>query len=88
YATRWPFLLHANEMMERNILNNYKSFFNFVNTVKNKAEKEKALRYSQQLYLKNISRSNYNVKNNVDQIYDNKLFLKYWMRKKRPGARN
>ncbi|EUD68885.1 hypothetical protein C922_00573 [Plasmodium inui San Antonio 1] len=75
-------------MMERNILNKYKSFFNFVNTVKNKAEKEKALRYSQHLYLKNISRSNYNVKNNVDQIYDNKLFLKYWMRKKRPGARN
>ncbi|GAW83402.1 hypothetical protein, conserved [Plasmodium gonderi] len=74
--------------MERNILNKYKSLFNFVNSVKNKVEKEKSLKYSQNLYLKNISRSNYNVKNNVNLIYDNKLFLKYWIRKKRPGARN
>ncbi|SBS90379.1 conserved Plasmodium protein, unknown function [Plasmodium malariae] len=74
--------------MEKNILKKYKSFFNFVSNVKSQTDKEKNIQFSQNLYLKNISKSNYNVKNNTDQIYDNKLFLKYWVRKKRPGARN
>ncbi|SCQ16837.1 conserved Plasmodium protein, unknown function [Plasmodium ovale] len=74
--------------MERNILKKYRSFFNFVRTVKKNAEKEKNIEFSQKIYMKNISKSNYNVKTNANNIYDNKLFLKYWVRKKRPGARN
>ncbi|SBT82359.1 conserved Plasmodium protein, unknown function [Plasmodium ovale] len=74
--------------MERNILKKYRSFFNFVSTVKKNAEKEKNIEFSQKIYMKNISKSNYNVKTNANNIYDNKLFLKYWVRKKRPGARN
>ncbi|SPJ11918.1 conserved Plasmodium protein, unknown function [Plasmodium sp. DRC-Itaito] len=74
--------------MEKNILKKYKSFFNFVTNIKNNNEKENSIKYAQNLYLNKISKSNYNVKSNEDQIYDNKLFLKYWIRKKRPGARN
>ncbi|SOV81140.1 conserved Plasmodium protein, unknown function [Plasmodium sp. gorilla clade G3] len=74
--------------MERNILKKYKSFFNFVTNIKNNTEKENSIKYTQNLYLNKISKSNYNVKSNEDKIYDNKLFLKYWIRKKRPGARN
>ncbi|KYN96994.1 hypothetical protein PGSY75_1319500 [Plasmodium gaboni] len=74
--------------MEKNILKKYKSFFNFVTNIKNNTEKENSIKYAQNLYLNKISKSNYNVKSNEDQIYDNKLFLKYWIRKKRPGARN
>ncbi|CRG97585.1 conserved Plasmodium protein, unknown function [Plasmodium gallinaceum] len=74
--------------MEKNILKKYRSFFNFVSDIKNNIEKENSLKFSQELYMKNISKSNYNVKKNTNQIYDNKLFLKYWVRKKRPGARN
>ncbi|VWU49815.1 conserved protein, unknown function [Hepatocystis sp. ex Piliocolobus tephrosceles] len=74
--------------MEKNILRKYRTFFNFVTNVKNNVEQEKNLEACQKLILKNISKSNYNVKTNVNTIYDNKLFLKYWIRKKRPGARN
>ncbi|CAD52339.1 conserved Plasmodium protein, unknown function [Plasmodium reichenowi] len=74
--------------MEKNILKKYKSFFNFVTNIKNNTEKENSIKYAQNIYLSKISKSNYNVKSNEDQIYDNKLFLKYWIRKKRPGARN
>ncbi|CDU20550.1 hypothetical protein YYC_01340 [Plasmodium yoelii 17X] len=74
--------------MERNILKKYRSFFNFVVSAKNNIENKKNIEYGKKLYMKNISKSNYNVKTNSDNIYDNKLFLKYWIRKKRPGARN
>ncbi|SCM24739.1 conserved Plasmodium protein, unknown function [Plasmodium chabaudi adami] len=74
--------------MERNILKKYRSFFNFVVHAKNNIENQKNIEYGKKIYMKNISKSNYNVKTNSDNIYDNKLFLKYWIRKKRPGARN
>ncbi|CXJ15257.1 conserved Plasmodium protein, unknown function [Plasmodium berghei] len=74
--------------MERNILKKYRSFFNFVVSAKNNIENKKNIEYGKKIYMKNISKSNYNVKTNSDNIYDNKLFLKYWIRKKRPGARN
>ncbi|CAD2104212.1 conserved Plasmodium protein, unknown function [Plasmodium chabaudi chabaudi] len=74
--------------MERNILKKYRSFFNFVVRAKNNIENQKNIEYGKKIYMKNISKSNYNVKTNSDNIYDNKLFLKYWIRKKRPGARN
>ncbi|CAD2104108.1 conserved Plasmodium protein, unknown function [Plasmodium vinckei] len=74
--------------MEKNILKKYRSFFNFVVRAKNNIENQKNIEYGKKIYMKNISKSNYNVKTNSDNIYDNKLFLKYWIRKKRPGARN
>ncbi|KOB87805.1 hypothetical protein PFDG_04240, partial [Plasmodium falciparum Dd2] len=58
--------------MEKNILKKYKSFFNFVTNIKNNTEKENSIKYAQNIYLSKISKSNYNVKSNEDQIYDNK----------------
>ncbi|SBT80726.1 conserved Plasmodium protein, unknown function [Plasmodium malariae] len=74
--------------MEKNILKKYKSFFNFVSNVKSHTDKEKNIQFSQNLYLKNISKSNYNVKNNTDQIYDNKKKDQELEIENRPKNRN
>lgn len=74
--------------MEQHILKKFRTFYNFVKTVQKQQTQNNNLKHSEELYAKQISQKNYRVKKNVDQIYDNKLFLKYWIRKKRPGLRN
>lgn len=74
--------------MEQRILKKFRTFYNFVKTVQTQQTQNNNFKYSEELYSKQIAQKNYRVKKNVDQIYDNKLFLKYWIRKKRPGLRN